>query len=161
MPYMMRKFKIIQLLLICLVFDSCSQKDDLPDNSRCAGIDCGPAISYFKLKFVDKTTDVDLLNNNGAKYNVSDVRIYSTRFKKDLDFRVDSANKTNRFLVFSTAVTDEFIISLANQPTDKLSAETQFIDLPCCDQLKITKLTLNSTSIPFEQFLPTTIILKK
>lgn len=160
----MKKFKIIQILLLCLVFSSCTQENELPDNSICANIDCIPAISFFKLKFVDKTTDTDLIYSNfsnGAKYNLGDVKIYSTRFKKDLDFSVDSANKSNRFLVFSTAVTDEFIISLANQPTDKLSVETQFINQPCCNQLKLTKLSLNSAVIPFVQFTPTTIILKK
>ena len=161
---MMKNFKSLILFLIFLIFSSCDQEDELPDNSICATILCVPAVSFFKLKFVDKNTDANLLfndTNNGMKYNLSDVKIYSTRFRKNLDFRVDSANKSDRFLIFSTAVTDEFIISLANQPTDKLSVETQFIDQPCCDELRLTKLTLNASAIPFTQFTPTTIILKK
>ena len=155
------RFLIFSILLITLSF-GCNLEDD--NDLVCPAVVCTTPEQTFKLKFLDKTTEVDLIFGNNitqAKYKLSDVSVYSTRFKKNLTFEVDSANKTNKFLVFSTLVTDEFIISLGNQPTDKLSIETQFIDQPCCDELRLTKLTLNASAIPFTQFTPTTIILKK
>lgn len=158
------KLTIVGFFLITLVINSCTDKESGLNFSTCATVKCAPPSQTFKLKFLDKTTEVDLIFGNiiiQAKYKLSDVSVYSTRFKKNLTFEVDSANKTNKFLFFSTLVTDEFIISLANQPTDKLIVETQFIDQPCCDELKLTKLTLNASAMPFTQFTPTIIILKK
>ena len=155
------RFLIFSILLITLSF-GCNLEDD--NDLVCPAVVCTTPEQTFKLKFLDKTTEVDLIFGNNitqAKYKLSDFSVYSTRFKKNLTFEVDSSNKTNKFLLFSTLVTDEFIISLGNQPTDKLSIETQFIDQPCCDELRLTKLTLNASAIPFTQFTPTTIILKK
>ena len=161
----MTKFKIVILFITYLIFGSCNQKEsDLFNPGACAVVFCAIPEQSFNLKFLDKNTEADLLFSNiinSPKYKLADVKIYSSRFKKNVDFKIDSTNKTNKILVFSTLVTDEFIISLGNLPTDKLSAETQFIDQPCCNQLKLTKLTLNSAVIPFVQFTPTTIILKK
>ena len=155
------RFLLLSILLITLSF-GCNLEDD--NSLVCPAVLCIAPEQSFKLKFLDNNSDVDLIFGTGIggiKYNLSDVKIYSSRFKKNVEFKIDSTNKTNKFLVFSTLVTDEFIISLGNLPTDKLSAETQFIDQPCCNQLKLTKLTLNSAVIPFVQFTPTTIVLKK
>jgi len=153
------------LFLGFILFNACSANDSESLNSDVfPAVVCMPPAQSFKLKFSDKNTGTDLLFDNllrPTKYKLTDVNIYSSRFKKNLEFSVDSINKTNRFIVFSTAVTDEFFIRLAQNSADKLSAETQFIDQPCCDELKLTKLTLNSTALSFVQFSPTTIILKK
>ena len=158
---MLMRFLLFSILLITLSF-GCNLEDD--NDLVCPAVVCTTSEQTFNLKFLNKNSDNDLLFGSsitGVKYNLIDVKIYSTRFKKNLDFRVDSTNKSNRFLIFSTNVTDEFIISLANQPADKLSVETQFIHQPCCDELRLTKLTLNASAISFTQFTPTTIILKK
>ena len=155
------RFLLFSILLITLSF-GCNLEDD--NDLVCPAVICTTSEQTFNLKFLNKNSDNDLLFGSsitGVKYNLIDVKIYSTRFKKNLDFRVDSTNKSNRFLIFSTNVTDEFIISLANQPIDKLIVETQFIDQPCCDELRLTKLSLNASVIPFTQFLPKTVILKK
>lgn len=161
----MMKIKALIVFLGVILFTSCaSEEESLSSPNACATVKCASPLQTFQLKFLEKTTEVDLLFANSitqARYKLSDVSIYSSRFKKNLTFQVDSTNKTNRFLIFSTAVTDEFVITLANLPADKLSAETQFIDQPCCDQLILTKLTLNSTAVPFTQSNPSTIILKK
>lgn len=156
------RFLFFSILLITLNQGCSLEKKD--NDLVCPAVLCTTLEQSFKLKFLDKNTDADLLfgtSLSGVKYNSGQVKIYSTRFKKDLEFKIDSTIKTNRFIVFSTTVTDEFIIGLANLNTDKLSAETQFIDQPCCDELKLTKLTLNSSSLTFTQSSPTTIILKK
>lgn len=161
----MMKIKALIVFLGVILFNSCaSEEESLSSSDACATILCAVPQQSFKLKFLERNTETDLLFANSitqARYKLSDVSIYSTRFKKNLTFQVDSTNKTNRFLIFSTPVTDEFIITLANLPQDKLSAETQFVDKPCCHQLILTKLTLNSTTVPFTQSNPTTIILKK
>lgn len=160
----MMKIKALIVFLGVILFTSCaSEEESLLSSDACATILCAVPQQSFKLKFLERNTETDLLFANSitqSRYKLSDVSIYSTRFKKNLTFQVDSTNKTNRFLVFSTAVTDEFIVTLANLPQDKLSAETQFVDKPCCDQLILTKLTLNSTTVPFTQSNPI-IILKK
>jgi hypothetical protein len=161
LKYMLVRFLLFSILLITLSF-GCNLKDD--NNLVCPAVVCTTNEQTFNLKFLNKNSDADLLFGSitsGVKYQVSDVKIYSARFNKNVDFKIDSTNKTNKFLFFSTAVTDEFIITLGNLPTDKLSAETQFIDQPCCDQLKLTKLTLNFTQLTFNPATPTTIILKK
>jgi len=158
---MLVRFLLFSILLITLSF-GCNLEDD--NDLVCPAVVCNTPEQTFNLKFLNKNSDADLLFGSitsGVKYQLSDVKIFSSRFKKNIDFKIDSANKTNKFLVFSTLVTDEFIISLANQPTDKLSVETQFIDQPCCDELRLTKLTLNASTISFTRFIPTTIILKK
>ena len=158
---MLVRFLLFSVLLITLSF-GCNLEDD--NSLVCPAVLCTAPEQSFKLKFLDKNSDVDLLFGSftsGVKYQLSDVKIYSSRFKKNVEFKIDSTNKTNKFLVFSTLVTDEFIISLGNLPTDKLIVETQFIDQPCCDELRLTKLTLNASVIPFTQFTPVTIILKK
>ena len=161
LKYMLVRFLLFSILMITLSF-GCNLEDD--NSLVCPAVLCISPEQSFKLKFLDKNSDVDLLFGTGIggiKYNLSDVKIYSSRFKKNVDFKIDSTNKTNKLLFFSTLVTDEFIISLGNLPTDKLSVETQFIDQPCCDELRLTKLTLNASAIPFTQFTPTTIVLKK
>lgn len=148
-----------------IFFSSCSSEEDsLLSPNACPAVLCAVPQQSFNLKFLEKNTEVDLLfanNTTQARYKINDVSIYSTRFKKNIAFQVDSTNKTNRFILFSTAVTDEFIIGLGNLPHDKLSAETQFVDQPCCNLLKLTRLTLNSVAVPFTQSSPTAIILKK
>ena len=158
---MLVRFLLFSILIITLSF-GCNLEDD--NDLVCPAVVCNTPEQTFNLKFLNKNSDADLLFGSitsGVKYQLSDVKIFSSRFKKNIDFKIDSANKTNKFLIFSTLVTDEFIISLANQPTDKLSVETQFIDQPCCDELRLTKLTLNASTISFTRFIPTTIILKK
>jgi hypothetical protein len=139
---------------------ACNQANDNSD-SVCPAVLCATPTQFFKLKFIDKDKQTDLFFGTAAKYSLNDLKIYSSRFKRNIDFNVDSTNKSDRYIVISTSVTDEFAIKLANIATDELKVETKFIDQPCCDILQITQLKLNNSVLYFSNTSPTIILVQK
>ncbi len=156
------KFKIL-LVSIVISLSGCKVASDNSTNiCPQAALSCTTPMQFFKLKFVDKNDlNLDLIFGSNAKYNSNDVVIYSIRLNKNLNFTIDSTDRTNKYILFSTPGTDEFSIRLSNLNKDTLMAETTFVNSGCCGSLNITKLTLNKSSQPFSNANPTIILLKK
>ncbi|TKC00236.1 hypothetical protein [Pedobacter cryophilus] len=139
---------------------ACNQENDNSD-SVCPTVLCATPTQFFKLKFIDKDKQTDLFFGTVAKYSLNDLKIYSSRFKRNIDFNVDSTTKSDKYILISTSVTDEFAIKLANTATDELKVETKFINQTCCDILQITQLKLNNSVLSFSNTSPTVILLQK
>lgn len=150
------------LLVVVLFFGSCIKKEDSSiANSLCSTVDCAQPSKTFNVHILDKSDSSDLLFGSTSKYLLSDVKIYSSRLKKNIDLSVDSTNKSNKFIKFQTYGTDEFVIHFASTKSDSLKVETKFIAESCCGKLDISNLKLNNQTISFSNTVPTTIILKK
>ncbi|MEO5910731.1 MAG: hypothetical protein ABIP95_07565 [Pelobium sp.] len=146
-----------------LFFYSCVKKEDsnIPNTHNCALVLCTQASKTFNIHILDKSNSSDLIFGSNPKYRFNDVKIYSTRLKKNIDLSVDSTDKSNKFIRFETFGTDEFVIYFASTTPDSLKVETKFIAESCCGKLDITNLNLNNQSIQFSNTVPTTITLKK
>lgn len=156
------KFLFIAILGF-IVLDSC-QTDTKSKTSICpsyAVASCAIPQQSFRIKFIDGVHLTDLLFGANAKYQLQDLKIHSTRYAKDISFNVDSSDKTQKYIIFSTNGTDQFTIKLADRPKDNLLVETKYNDEACCGQLNITQLTLNNEKIAFTNNSPTIIVLKK
>lgn len=142
---------------ICLtLLLSCTQKEE--NNTICPAVLCAAPSQNFKLKILDIKTNADLIFAPDRK--LSDLKIHSFRFKKDIDFGVDSTDKTNRYIIFSTSVSDEFRITLGSLSSDTVKVETRFVDEDCCGRLEITSLTA-SLPLSFNTLPSNIIIIKK
>ncbi|MBD3749910.1 MAG: hypothetical protein IE931_10470 [Sphingobacteriales bacterium] len=161
---MIFKWKLLLITVFgFIVLDSC-KTDNKSLNSICpssAIASCAVPQQFFKIKFIDRDQLTDLLFGAKAKYHLEDLKIYSTRYAKDISFSLDSTEQNQKYIMFSTKGTDQFIIKLADEPKDNLLVETKYNDDSCCGQLNITQLTLNNSKIAFTNHSPTVIILKK
>ncbi len=152
------------ILFFCFLAISACTVDGVDSNSSiCPATPCNPVSKIFKVKFLDKDKGTDLLFGASARLGLREVTIYSKRYKKNIEFNVDSINNSDKYLVFSTTGTDEFLIRTSSYSTseDSLMVETKFVDSGCCGYLDITKLTLNNTSLSFSNSAPPIIILRK
>ena len=154
------KFKILFVSILISLLGCKVASDNSTNICPQAALSCITPMQFFKLKFVDKS-NLDLIFGSNAKYNYNDVVIYSIRHNKNLNFTIDSTDRTNKYILFSTPGTDEFSIRLPNLNKDTLMVETAFVNSGCCGSLNITKLTLNKTSLSFSNTNPTIILLKK
>ncbi|MBU0695821.1 MAG: hypothetical protein KKE39_04770 [Bacteroidetes bacterium] len=156
------KFKILFVSILIFLLGCKVASDNSANICPQAALSCITPVQFFKLKFVDKSnSNLDLIFGRNAKYNYNDVVIYSIRHNKNLNFTIDSTDRTNKYILFSTPGTDEFSIRLPNLNKDTLMAETAFVNSGCCGSLNITKLTLNKSALPFSNTNPTIILLKK
>ncbi len=120
---------------------SCKQEEKL---NNCANVNCVPPSILLRLKFEDNKTGNDLLFGLNKKYVLNDVTIYSSRLKKDLEFKVDSSDSRSNSIIFISNSSDEFAISLAGKKVDVLKVETKFLKEDCCGTLQLSSLVSNN-----------------
>jgi hypothetical protein len=156
------KFKILFVSFLISLLGCKVASDHSANICPQAAISCSTPMQFFKLRFVDKSNvNLDLIFGSYPKFSLNDVVIHSERHNKNLSFTIDSADRMNKYIVFSTPGTDEFSIGLPNLSKDTLMAETAFVNSGCCGSLNITKLTLNKYALSFSNTNPTIILLKK
>ncbi|MBK0382733.1 hypothetical protein I5M32_07155 [Pedobacter sp. SD-b] len=154
----MLKLRIPFLFCISLVLASaCKQSEKL---NNCANVRCATPLIDLRLKFEDKQTGTDLLFGSNSKYRLKDIEIYSTRLKKDIDFKVDSSGIKQTSIALSITASDELNISLGKLKTAVLKLETKFTKTDCCGTLELTGLEVNNSVNSFTNNGPTLITLK-
>ncbi|MBC7654593.1 MAG: hypothetical protein H7098_09000 [Oligoflexus sp.] len=114
----------------------------------------------LRIKFESKQTGLDLLFSSNSKYSTRDVKIYSTRLKENIEFKIDSTNLKNKLITFNIASSDEINISLGTLKADVLKIETKFTKTDCCGTLEISNLAINNFTNSFTNSGPTFITLK-
>lgn len=156
------KFKILFVSLLIFLSGCKVASDNSANICPQAALLCTTPTQFFKLRFVDKSNvNLDLIFGSYAKFSLVDLVIHSERHNKNLNFTIDSTDRMNKYILFSTPGTDEFSIRLPNLSKDTLMAETAFVNSGCCGSLIITKLTLNKNVLSFSNTSPTVILLKK
>jgi hypothetical protein len=142
---MLNKFIIFVggILIFC---NSCKQDQKL---NNCANVKCASPFIELKLKFIDKQTENDLLFGLNKKYKLNDVNIYSSRLKKDIDFKVDSTDLKSSSIVFNSNSSDEFTVSIAKIKADVLKVETKYTKTDCCGTLELAGFTSNYSNSAF------------
>ena len=144
------KFWIIGLILLNT---SCVQQDSLV----CPAVVCTTEIKQIKLEFVDQN-GFNLIGAKSSFNAINDIQVYSSRFKKNVNTEIEPNTNHVNFFVHGS---DEFNITYNGLKADILKVETKYNADDCCGVLDFTKLTLNNSSITFNNSNPTIITLKK
>ena len=141
------------LIGLALISGGCIQQESLV----CPAVVCLTEFKQIKLEFIDQN-GFNLIGAKSSFNTVNNIQIYSNRLKKNIETEIDqNLNQVN----FNTFGSDEFSITYNGLKPDILKVETKYNPDDCCGVLDITKLTLNNSSITFNNNSPTIITLKK
>ena len=130
---------------IALLIIGCDSKKE--EEKLCVAFACDIASVRLKLKFVDINTNQDLLFSSNAPYHKSDLKVYNNLNNQELSFGIDSTDKSNRYIILSSTISQTFRVKLADKPQDLISVETKFINEGCCGNMQLKNLKLNQTTV--------------
>ncbi|OAQ40497.1 hypothetical protein A5893_05995 [Pedobacter psychrophilus] len=128
--------RILSFFLIGFIIFSCGCKQEEKLNN-CANVKCESPSIILRLRFEDSRTGNDLLFGLNKKYGLNDISIYSSRLKKEVEFKIDGSNVKNSSILFVSNSSDEFTISLAKIKVDVLKVETKYTKSDCCGTLEL------------------------
>ncbi|MGZ3945250.1 MAG: hypothetical protein ACXVJB_09920, partial [Mucilaginibacter sp.] len=114
---------------------------------------CGPCplIAFFaptiNVRIVDKTTGADLFLSPNSTYKLSDLKVSSSVDGDNINVIVDSTDKANRFVRILATATQTFTIKLASLSADNVRVVLKTDSPKCCPTIKVSSITLNTTSV--------------
>lgn len=124
-----------------IILSACSVKEDL-----CAAYLCEAPMVHLKLRFKD-SSNKDLLFSTNPLYSQNDLKVRSSLFTEDLKFRIDSTDKSTKFIVISASYSQSLTIKLGDKPEDVIQIETLFKEARCCETINVLSVKLNQTAI--------------
>ncbi|MEJ6980751.1 hypothetical protein WG906_09845 [Pedobacter sp. P351] len=133
--------RFVILLFIIFLISACSVKEDL-----CAAYLCDAPRVHLKIKFKDSNNQ-DLLFSLNAPYSPGDLKVRSTLFNEDLQFWVDSADKSNKYIILPLSYSQHLTLKLGDKTEDVIKIEASVKEAGCCETIKILSLKLNQTTI--------------
>jgi len=114
---------------------------------------CGPCplIAFFaptiNVRIVDKTSGADLFLSPNSPYKLSDLKVSSSVDGDNINVMVDSTDKANRFVKILATTTQTFTIKLASLSADNVRVVLKTDSPKCCPTIKVSSVTLNTTSV--------------
>jgi hypothetical protein len=93
------------------------------------------------------TSNKDLLFSSNPAYTISDLKVYSSAFKQNIPFGVDSVDRSNRFILISLPSSDILTLKLANKSEDIVTVEIKDGSTGCCGSILLKRLQVNQSLI--------------
>jgi hypothetical protein len=114
---------------------------------------CGPCplFAFFApaidVRIVDKSSGADLFLSPNSPYKLSDLKVSSSVDGDNINVVVDSTDKANRFVKILATSTQTFTIKLASLSADNVRVVLKTDSPKCCPTIKVSSITLNTTSV--------------
>jgi hypothetical protein len=125
--------------LILLILIGCDNKE-----GPCKYICDQPMVS-IRIKYLDLSSNRDLIFSSNSSYKVSDLTVYSDTFKQNIPFGVDSLDRINRFILISVVNSDVLTLKLGNKIEDVITVKVKNLSSGCCGSMLLERIQVNQT----------------
>ncbi|WP_423146968.1 hypothetical protein [Rubrolithibacter danxiaensis] len=142
----LKKLQLLFLISSLLFFTSCSQEDQEADPS-CAAVLCAANLLALNIKYVDKTTNKALLNNQDSLYKIKDLKVIEDNSNSTYKASVNVDSSDKHVAKITELAQDYFDLKLGTLPSDKVEVRAKTTSSSCCPGIIVTKLSVNDSTI--------------